>query len=40
MALNLWTALSEKEWQKERKHIKDIQDNHFKEKSEGIKKEK
>ena len=28
----LWTDLSEKEWQEERKRIREIQDKHFREK--------
>ena len=28
----LWTDLSEKEWQEERKHIRELQDRHFREK--------
>ena len=32
MIPQLWTDLSEKEWQKERKRIREIQNGHFKEK--------
>ena len=32
MIPKLWTDLSEKEFQKERKRIREIQDRHFKEK--------
>ena len=32
MIPQLWTQLSEEDWQKERKHIREIQDRHFREK--------
>ena len=35
MIPKLWTDLSEKEFQKERKRIREIRDGHFKEKGGG-----
>ena len=32
MIPKLWTGLSEKEWQEERKRIREMQDRHFREK--------
>ena len=36
MTPQLWTELSEKEWEKERKRIREIQDRHFKEKGDNL----
>ena len=37
MTQRLWTDLSEKEWQEERKRIRELQDRHFREKGDESK---